>query len=146
MEEKAILSTRAKQISHETYAPDAKIFVYDVSQLAQGMGDDGHKDEGSILFREGLRDCLGLEEHLLPATMVHDLAPPCKFGSGEKIQNWDEQYSELRKKLVDDGTGASRWIREYFLNSKDVFVSQTRDHFEQILQTWEDDPCVNNTN
>ncbi len=49
-------------------------------------------------------------------------------------------YDELRYVLLNDGQKTAKWIRDYFLDSEGVVVSQ-RERLEKILNTFSVDPC-----
>ena len=57
-----------------------------------------------------------------------------------KIDICQDQYLHLRQELLQAAIESSIWIRERFLKSEDVFVSQP-DYFEQALLSWMEDPC-----
>ena len=49
----------------------------------------------------------------------------------------------LRDTLIEQGTSSSLWIREKFIHSKDVVVSDEQ-YFDSVLRSWSVDPCDNN--
>uniref|UniRef100_A0A7S2UE60 Sulfotransferase domain-containing protein n=1 Tax=Attheya septentrionalis TaxID=420275 RepID=A0A7S2UE60_9STRA len=134
---------------------NTKVFLYDTDQLAHDIHTSSHHnitEESARMakqFREDLRCFLGLPPQIELPPMIQEI-PGIRYSAAKqaeidkgKINICDDTYIELRKVLLDHGTKASRWIRHYFLQSKDVFVSQ-REEFEKILQTWEHDPCTTN--
>jgi hypothetical protein len=52
----------------------------------------------------------------------------------------DERYGLVRAELMKNAIAASRWIREYFLESPDVTVSSP-EYFRSLLEGWMTDPC-----
>ena len=50
-------------------------------------------------------------------------------------------HDALRSVLLESGKEASAWIRDYFIQSPDVVVSDET-HFLDLLKTWESDPCA----
>ena len=50
-------------------------------------------------------------------------------------------HDALRSVLLESGKDASAWIRDYFIQSPDVVVSDET-HFLDLLKTWESDPCA----
>jgi len=104
------------------------IFVYDTSQIYQEQ------------FRIDLQRFVGLDAELVAAANVSDSS---SSSSSQKKQVLDiclPRYRNLRRELVDIGTRASSWMREYFLKMPSVYVSN-RTQFESILETWQFDPC-----
>ena len=57
------------------------------------------------------------------------------------IDIFDEQYALIRSILLETGREAHRWIRDYLLKSDQVVVSSP-DHFLELLDGWERDPCL----
>eukprot|EP00978_Attheya_sp_CCMP212_P002928 scaffold6049_cov41-Attheya_sp.AAC.1 len=143
-------------ITNFTYlGSNTKVFLYDTDQLAHDIHTSSHNnitEESARMakqFREDLRCFLGLPPQIELPPMIQDI-PGIRYSAAKqaeidkgKINICDDTYIRLREVLLDHGTRASRWIRRYFLESKDVFVSQ-RQEFERILQTWEHDPCTKN--
>lgn len=109
-----------------------KIFLYDVAQLHDG------NETRTVQFRRDLQRYLGSTEPLPPLIKIS----PNLGKSDKKIDICDAKHNKIRSELVYIGSKASRWIREYFLQSEDVFVS-SRYYFEESLRLWETDPCSN---
>lgn len=120
----------------------ARVFLYDTEQL-----DDSNQTRARMM-RQDLQSFLGLRNALPP--MVHYKPGKSKWDNYDnatqqhlqsmKIDICDEQYLPLRTNLMMHAVHASQWIRQHFLQSDDVVVS-SREHFEQILLSWEHDPC-----
>lgn len=58
----------------------------------------------------------------------------------KKVDICEDQYKEVRDKLLEISINASTWIREYFLSSPDVVISNQA-VLEAHLRTWHIDPC-----
>ena len=56
----------------------------------------------------------------------------------------NEEYSDLRNILLQQGQDASEWIQEFFLASPHVVVSN-REYMIHLLEQWKKDPCDNIT-
>ncbi len=121
------------------------VFLYEVSQLSESDNDGGVR---SAQFRTDLRRFLGLQEEIqLPPFPIVDTSGRFDFLPGvkhqidsNKIDICQSKHDIIRKVLMEKAKLASTWIREYFLQSDEVFVS-SRDHFELILESWMHDPC-----
>lgn len=110
------------------------VFLYDLSQLSETQ------------FRNDLKDFLGLDRDIPPIPAV-DTSGRFDHISGvrrqtekNKIDICDKEHTAIRKALMKKANGASIWMREYFLKSEDVFVSN-RKYFESVLKSWANDPC-----
>jgi len=111
------------------------IFLYTVDQL-----EDEDETRSAILLQE-LQSFLGLSTPLLPFghenknhIALEASAPP------ETIDICEAQYAEIRRVLLENGIQTAQWLREKFLHSPDVFVSQNN-HFISTLADWGMDPC-----
>lgn len=62
------------------------------------------------------------------------------FQHDENINICSEQYTNIRNILVWQGKSASEWIRNKFMKSADVIVSDV-EFMNEILLTWGEDPC-----
>jgi hypothetical protein len=118
-----------------------KVFLFEVTQL-------NDKDETrSLALREDLQKFLHLKEPIPP--FIH--FRPGKAHSSEKLKSvtkskiniCDDRYNELRTELMGLSMNTARWIRKYFVQSKDVVVS-SKDHFTNsiMMESWERDPCL----
>jgi hypothetical protein len=113
------------------YKVDNPVFVYDVHQL----GDANQTRQ--LQFQQDLQSFLGLTHPFPDSANATD--PP---NVGTPAMNiCDNEFQPLRIVLLDASKRASLWIRHYFLQSPQVFVSN-RDHFEENLEEWMYDPCV----
>jgi hypothetical protein len=116
------------------------IFLYEVSQLSDT------DPERAAQVRLDLQAFLGLKEPFAPETMwykpgiQHDNVTLDKVNS-KKIDICQAQYTELRSVLMRIAYKASRWIRFYFIKSKDVYVSSPDYFSNEIMKSWERDPC-----
>ncbi len=119
------------------------VFLYEVSQLSESGGDGGVR---SAQFRTDLKQFLGLQGEIPPFPLVDtsgrfDFLPVVKRQVDKnKIDICQPKHDIIRKVLMEKAKQASTWIRMYFLQSDEVFVS-SREHFELILESWMHDPC-----
>jgi hypothetical protein len=111
-----------------------KVFLYDMEQLA-----DQNRTR-SEQFGRDIREFIGLKEDMPP--IVHENEGKSAHDSSrqEYFNICNTDYDGLRKELMTAARNASIWIRDYFLDGRDIYVS-SRDYFEQVLQTWTRDPC-----
>eukprot|EP00586_Coscinodiscus_wailesii_P012537 CAMPEP_0172512836 /NCGR_PEP_ID=MMETSP1066-20121228/247604_1 /TAXON_ID=671091 /ORGANISM="Coscinodiscus wailesii, Strain CCMP2513" /LENGTH=399 /DNA_ID=CAMNT_0013292813 /DNA_START=274 /DNA_END=1473 /DNA_ORIENTATION=+ len=108
-----------------------KVFIYSVEQL------DDDNEKRAERFRAEMQDFLGLIDPIPPFSH-ENINRNTKHT--EHMNICDERYGDLRKLLSSQGNVTQRWIREKFIESKDVFVGgQT--YFNQLIQKWGDDPC-----
>lgn len=119
------------------------VFLYDLSQLSES-GDDGVVR--SVQFRTDLKRFLGLQKEIPPFPLIDTsgrfdfLSAVKRQVDGNKIDICQSEHDAIRAVLMEKATLASIWIREFFLQSDEVFVS-SREHFEKILEGWSHDPC-----
>jgi hypothetical protein len=119
-----------------------KVFLYDVSQLSES-NDGGMR---STQFRKDLKDFLGLTADIPPFPVVDTsgkfdfLAPIKKQTENDMIDICTSEHTKIRAVLMEKARMSSAWIREFFLESDEVFVS-SRDHFLELLENWNVDPC-----
>ena len=110
-----------------------KVFIYTIEQL------EDINTKRRLQFEKDIQTFLNLQhplKHFASATKenVNDSSYP------ESINICDSEYKRIRKKLIRQGTKSSEWIREKFIKSKDVTVSDVS-YFESMLKTWSEDPC-----
>lgn len=105
------------------------IFLYDIAQLYDNNTTRTNR------FKKDLQIFLGLDT-ALPAMDGEHTRP-----KDERLDICEPRYTKLRAELLDIGYAASTWIRNYFLQSRDVYVSD-RPHLESVLQEWKLDPCL----
>lgn len=109
-----------------------KVMLYDISQLSDPT------DGRDLIFRRDLSDFIGFDHPLD--------GPPPQYTSRPGTEGWvpmdicEDKYIDLRGELMENAVNASTWIKEYFLDHPDVFVS-SREHFKEILDSWLVDPC-----
>lgn len=130
-------STELKLLSlgnHPVQSSVGPVFLYELSQLSE------------VKFRQDLRDFLGLTKDIPPFPVVdtsgrfdHVTAVKQRTAK-EKIDICNREHDAIRSVLMEKATSASIWIRDYFLESEDVFVSN-RPHFEAMVKSWMHDPC-----
>mmetsp|Transcript_11518 Transcript_11518/g.24551 ORF Transcript_11518/g.24551 Transcript_11518/m.24551 type:complete len:531 (-) Transcript_11518:122-1714(-) len=110
------------------------VFLYDTSQLSD------------TIFRQDLRDFLGLKKDIPPFPTIDTsgrfdhITSIKKLTTQEKIDICNPEHDAIRSELMEKARKASIWIRNYFLKSEDVFVSN-RIYFEAVLDSWKNDPC-----
>ena len=118
-----------------------EIFLYDLNQLSDT------NETRARLFRQDLASFLGLEGEMPPIPHVNTLG---RFDyidvwkeetHKRKINVCDNEHAYARKILQDKTVRTSKWIREYLLQSNEVFVS-SREYFTEILEGWMEDPCL----
>ena len=106
------------------------IFLLEIGQI----GDMNMTRRGQLT--NGLEDFLGLE--------TNSVTIPPRNPNREKEHHFDvceDRYQPVRDVLVEMGTKASKWIQEYLLKSPRVVVSN-RDHFLELINKWQSDPCI----
>lgn len=123
------------------------IFLYDTSQLVVDTG----RDSGNPYYDQfvtSLQEYLGLSEDSMPPMIK---SSPGKKGlnateqarrNGLKIDICRDVYSQQRKWLVESGKRTSDWLRHYFITSPDVTVGGNRQQFDEILDSYGIDPCI----
>jgi hypothetical protein len=120
-----------------------KVFLYEVSQLSDS--DPGREAQ----LRTDLQTFLGLRKPIAPMIWFK---PGKKHNekvlervNQKKINICDDKFTHLRHVLMEQSINASRWIRQYFIQAPDVFVS-SKEHFSSVLmKSWERDPCLDRT-
>lgn len=121
------------------------VFLYEVSQLSEN-GDDG--GVRSAQFRTDLKKFLGLQKDIHPFQHVDTsgrfdyLAHVKRQVDQNKIDICKTEHDVIREVLMKKARASSKWLREYFIQSDEVFVS-AREHFVSILESWMYDPCLN---
>jgi hypothetical protein len=127
-EEKKLLMPLPSKVS--ILAPmHNQVFLYHISQLRDEDKARSHK------YRRDFSSFLGLKQELEP--MVHnDTSRNYKYD----LDICEDRYRPLRRALMDIAKPASEWIRTYFMQSPEVFVSSP-EFFNELLLEWMDDPC-----
>ena len=106
------------------------VFLYTVDQM-----EDGDADR-SEAFRREMQNYLGLREPI-PAFKKENKN---RVTHPESIKICDPQWASVRAQLVEQGAITAAWLRDHFLQSKDVVVAN-RQHFLESLESWGTDPC-----
>mmetsp|Transcript_18726 Transcript_18726/g.53860 ORF Transcript_18726/g.53860 Transcript_18726/m.53860 type:complete len:416 (+) Transcript_18726:98-1345(+) len=118
------------------------VFIYELGQLSDTNQTRVRQ------FRQDLARFLGLHGEMPPIPHVNTLG---RFdyieawkeeAHARKIDICDDEHIYARRILQDKTERTSKWIREYLLQSNEVFVS-SRDYFTAIVKGWVDDPCRN---
>ena len=110
------------------------IFIYELTQLSDKR------------FRKDLKDFLGLTKDIPPIPQIDtsgrfDHLPSVKQQtSNKKIDICDSEHDAIRLVLMEKAKRISTWMRQYFIKSDEVFVSN-RPYFESMLKSWMWDPC-----
>mmetsp|Transcript_32973 Transcript_32973/g.72318 ORF Transcript_32973/g.72318 Transcript_32973/m.72318 type:complete len:442 (+) Transcript_32973:129-1454(+) len=116
------------------------VFIYELGQLSDT------NETRARQFRNDLGKFLGLQGEMPPIPHVNTLG---RFdyisewreeGHQRKINICDEEHEFVRSILQDKTERTSKWMREYFLESKEVVVSSP-DYMTEILDGWMKDPC-----
>jgi hypothetical protein len=111
-----------------------RIFLYALEQLND---DDGDR---SAEFRQDLQDFLQLPTPIQPLghenlnQFVGSKAHP------ETVNICDHHFDSIRYQLVENARNTAVWIRDQFMTSQDVVVSNP-EFFTKILEDWMKDPC-----
>jgi len=114
-----------------------RVFLYEQSQL-----NDPDKSRAAH-FREDLGKFLGIKTSLQQNLQPLPEKSASKGNSSfTRISICDYSHKALRMELMKNARTASLWIRNYFLEQEDVFVSSPA-HFGSLLQNWMRDPCEN---
>ena len=109
-----------------------KIFMYVDEQL-------NDKDTiRRVQLQRDLQEFLGLQTPILDFGTIKSNANTDYYK--EYIDICDSQYSSIRSELLEQAKKTSAWIRNKFIESEDVVVSD-KEHFLSILSSWNEDPC-----
>ena len=102
-----------------------QVFLYDVKQIHD-------EDEArSYKYRRDLGNFLGLKHELPPIGHNHT-----SRNHKYDLDICENRYQPLRQALMDVAKPASEWIRTYFIQSPEVYVSS-----HELLLEWLEDPC-----
>ena len=113
------------------------IFLYESLQLNHLESDaPDNKADGLPLFWLDLSQYLELDEPLKPGKLNGE-----NHSTPDALNICEDRYGELRVTLTDIGRASAQWIRQYFLDADNVFVSD-RSYFESLLDNWSTDPCL----
>lgn len=110
------------------------IFCYTVDQLEDA--DDLRSEQ----FRSSLQQYLGLTTPLAPFGHENKNHAVGSTGHPETIRICDDQFANIRNTAIVNARTTADWIRNEFLQARDVFVANP-EHFLETVQQWETDPC-----
>lgn len=123
-------------MAHAAVVPNKfKVFLYSLEQL---------KDKNATRtdnVRHSLESFLELEHPMKPLGHENLNRFVGENAHKETIDICDDKYADLRIELITKGRETQLWLRYQFLKSPDVTVAN-RNHFLELLQEWESDPCV----
>lgn len=114
------------------------VFLYEISQMHDS------DESRSAQYRADLQQYLGLQEPLEPLA-------ESKESHGDhpnkdlEIDICSPKLSSVHAELMQIARDSSIWIRNYFLQLPEVYVSSP-DHFDELLENWMVDPCVSRAN
>jgi len=111
------------------------IFLYTLDQINDA---DEHR---SRQFRKDLQQFMGLSSPLQPLgheNLNHFVGQKAHKETADICQ---ERFDTIRKTLVENSQTTAAWIRNVFLQSPEVTISN-RAHFLQSLESWNEDPCT----
>ena len=111
------------------------VFLYTVDQI------DDENEARNQEFRVSLQNYLGLSETLAPFPHENKNHRVGSEGYNETIDICEDRYSSIRKDLIEQGINSADWIRDQFIRSRDVSVSN-EEHFLETLESWRVDPCA----
>jgi len=112
-----------------------RVFLYEQTQL------NDPNETRSALFHQDMARFLGMKQQSL-----QDKYSEKHQASGKKndrspaISICDDSYEKLRAELMKNARTASLWIRNYFMDHVDVYVSSPN-YFRRLLEAWMADPC-----
>ena len=119
--------------SHHKEHP-LKVFLYSIEQIKDS------NVQRRLQFQETLQQFLNLDSPLPQRDIAEPKVNVNKFEHSENIDICDENYADIRNTLVWQGKHASDWIRNKFMKSEDVVVSDV-DFMNENLERWGADPC-----
>lgn len=126
------LLQQSQTLTTRIHVPN-QVFLYTDDQF----GD--RNTTRSRIFAQDIQNYLGFEQTMPPIPSKPQIEHVKR--KQPKINICDETYDILRNILMRHSRAASLWIRHYLLKSDDVFVS-SREHFEELVEKWMEDPCV----
>lgn len=117
-----------------------KIFLYHVEQLR-----DDEPALRALAMRKDLSHFLSLPEVLPPMTIWRKpgknlSTEQLEFANSRRLDICHPNHTDIRNYLIEQGIVTAEWILQYFLKSKDVYLSSP-DYFTALLKAWEVDPC-----
>ena len=111
-----------------------KVLLYTIEEI---------KDSNTtrrLHFQHTFQQFLNLDTPLHQDLATQDHVNVNNFQHIENIDICDEKYKEIRNILVWQGRHASEWIRNRFMKSEDVVVSDV-EFMNEVFMQWGDDPC-----
>ena len=132
---------KLKSILPNGQAISQRVLLYEVNQLSDP------DPQRAIEFQTTLQHFLGLSVPLDPMIWFkpgksHADARTLEKVNSKKIDICDSAHDRLRAVLQQQAVEASRWIRKYFLEAPGVVVASKEYLRDNILSTWERDPCT----
>lgn len=113
------------------------VFLYEISQMQET------DPTLAAQYRQDLQNYLGLKRPLDPlieSKESHEANP----NKDKEIDICAPELDALHAELMQIARDSSLWIRNYFIQLPDVFVSSP-EHFNSLLEGWLDDPCLQRT-
>ena len=109
---------------------DNPLFLYELGQFS-----DSNETRRDQLVHD-LENFIGL-----PAPFPERGNPSSGSSKRKKLEICEPEYDNLRRILLEAAQRSAWWIRHYLLKSNTVYVSN-REHFLELLDTWNEDPCA----
>jgi len=104
-----------------------QLLLYEVRQLHQN-------DTTPRELSETLRNYLDIQSDLPPILSYKNIKP-------RAINICDDEHANVRRLLVDHGTDAAIWIKEYLMENPTVEIASP-ESFVRLLDSWSADPCA----
>lgn len=109
------------------------VFLYEISQMHDT------DETRSAQYRRDLQSYLDLQTPLEPLTESEE-SHGDHPNKNKEIDICAPEHATVHDELLQIARDSSLWIRQYFMNLPDVFVSSP-DHFQALLEDWMNDPC-----
>ena len=104
-----------------------QLLLYEVRQLHQN-------DTTPRELSETLRNYLDIQSDLPPILSYKNIKP-------RAINICDDVHANVRRLLVDHGTDAAIWIKDYLMENPTVEIASP-ESFVRLLDSWSADPCA----
>lgn len=112
-----------------------KVFIYTIEQL------DDNNTHSQLQFEKDIQQFLNLKIPLKHfASLKKENVNDGAYHYPEYINICESQYKSIRNTLIEHGEKSSLWIRNNFIKSSDVVVSDVT-FFDSAVRTWSKDPC-----